>query len=301
MTNWAVLTIAYSVLATGLRVTVTTDNLVHLFMRYTTTPPQKHVLPRNERGAGLGHYLDQCFVAYHDNEQEEAGDTTTHTFLKTNWPVCQTRWFIFHGTREAIPTPSASPIFEKHRTEPGDPITYCHRPPHDPEQVFYHAACYRLSYCFRPCDSFIPSHLTLWLKQLTGIPYPTTIKVQFYTADALGKPLTPISTTNSFPLGTLDPTWHAIRNPIVCDPLTPNNNYAFDTYWSYFPRVNPVQKLGMRQGEHGSCQPPLHDDARSRLMACTTHWLLPCDCSAKPWDPYAIPGYNFKLEGYPTS
>lgn len=126
MTNWAVLTIEYAALADGLKVLVTTDNPVHLFMRYTTTPPQKHVLPRTERGAGLGHYIDQCFVAYHDNEQEEAGDTTTHTFIKHNWAVCVTRWFLFHGTFETIPTPSASPIFEKHRTEPSPPIEICH-------------------------------------------------------------------------------------------------------------------------------------------------------------------------------
>ena len=299
MTNWAVLTIAYSVLATGLRVTVTTDNLVHLFMRYTTTPPQKHVLPRTERGAGLGHYLDQCFVAYHDNEQEEAGDTLTHTFLKSNWPVCVTRWFIFHGTREATPTPSASPIFEKHRTEPGDPTLYCHRPPKEPESIFYGGACYHISYCFRPCDSFTPSHLTLFLKQLEGRPYPDTVEVRFYTADALGKPLTPISPINSFAIGPLDLTWHTIRNPVVCNPLTLNNNYAFDTYWSYYPRVNPTQRLAMRQGDLGSCQPPLDDDARTYLKNCTTLWSLPCDCTAQPWTSYAIPGYNFKLEGYP--
>lgn len=55
-----------------------------------------------------------CFTAYTDNEQEEAGDTTIHTFIKHNWPHCQTRYFYFIGTRFGLPSPSTTPVFEKH-------------------------------------------------------------------------------------------------------------------------------------------------------------------------------------------
>lgn len=55
-----------------------------------------------------------CFDVYTDNEQEEAGDTLTHTFIKEPWPYCQERWFYFHGEINGIPSPSTSCIFYKH-------------------------------------------------------------------------------------------------------------------------------------------------------------------------------------------
>ncbi|MBA7589986.1 hypothetical protein ES708_32085 [subsurface metagenome] len=56
-----------------------------------------------------------CFVNWKENEQEEPGDTLVHTFIKPDWPVCQTRWFYFLGTKQAEESPSASPIFHLHR------------------------------------------------------------------------------------------------------------------------------------------------------------------------------------------
>lgn len=55
-----------------------------------------------------------CFTVYTDNEQEEEGDTYIHTFIKHDWPDCQTRYFYFVGERFGLPSPSTSPVFEKH-------------------------------------------------------------------------------------------------------------------------------------------------------------------------------------------
>ncbi|GAI25453.1 unnamed protein product, partial [marine sediment metagenome] len=67
-----------------------------------------------------------CFDVYHDNEQEEAGDTLTHTFIKQNWPFCQTRSFYFIGTRDRFESPSESCIFHYHNksTAPPPPIEF---------------------------------------------------------------------------------------------------------------------------------------------------------------------------------
>jgi hypothetical protein len=43
----------------------------------------------------------------------------THTFYQEPWPVCETRYFYFWGTRIAELMPSTSPIFSYHRYAPG--------------------------------------------------------------------------------------------------------------------------------------------------------------------------------------
>lgn len=55
-----------------------------------------------------------CFVVYTDNEQEEAGDTLVHTFIKRPWPVCETRWFYFWGSIAGLTCQSTTSIFELH-------------------------------------------------------------------------------------------------------------------------------------------------------------------------------------------
>lgn len=117
MEFWAVLSIDYTFICTGYIITAVSDIPCHLWMRYSTVEPQKHIKPIMRRGAPVGSVIDQCFVAYHDNEQEEAGDTIIHTFIKEPWAYCETRWFYFRGRVAGSPTRSAGPIFKKHRDE----------------------------------------------------------------------------------------------------------------------------------------------------------------------------------------
>jgi len=92
-----------------------TNNPCHLWMRWTSIVPQKHINPVVRRGATVGTYIDQCFVVYEDNEQQEPGDTIIHTFLKEPWPPCTERWFYFWGTVAVQLSPSVSAIFYHHR------------------------------------------------------------------------------------------------------------------------------------------------------------------------------------------
>lgn len=55
-----------------------------------------------------------CFTAYQDIEQEEAGDTLTHTFIMSDWPACESRWFYLWGTIAGEASPSESPIWGRH-------------------------------------------------------------------------------------------------------------------------------------------------------------------------------------------
>jgi hypothetical protein len=99
----------------GVLVTCYTNNAVHLWLRWTNIVPQKHIIPREQRGGLVNTYIDQCFVAFYDVEQNEPGNTWTHTFTVEPWPGCETRWFYFWGTVSGVPSPSASVIFAYHR------------------------------------------------------------------------------------------------------------------------------------------------------------------------------------------
>lgn len=104
-----------AVTITGVTVTCYTNNAVHLWLRWTNIVPQKHIIAREQRGGLVNTYIDQCFVAFHDIEQNEPGDTWTHTFTCEPWPGCETRWFYFWGTVAGVLSPSASCILEYHR------------------------------------------------------------------------------------------------------------------------------------------------------------------------------------------
>lgn len=113
--HFAVLTIAYANSADGVIITVTTNNPCHLWLRISDRFPQKHLHAAESRGAQVQTYIDQCFVAYTDIEQQELGDTLVHTFDVAPWATCNTKWFYFWGTVNGQLSPSASPIFVYHK------------------------------------------------------------------------------------------------------------------------------------------------------------------------------------------
>ena len=123
--KWSIESIEQIRTDTGYKIIVTTDVPCHLYMRWTTVKPQEHIIPVERRGLYLHSDKYFCFVAWHENEQEEEGDTITHTFIKEPWPICETRYFYFSGTVSGQPSKSTSPIFTKHRAALawGPPIT----------------------------------------------------------------------------------------------------------------------------------------------------------------------------------
>jgi len=125
--RFSVRDVQFSQELTGYIITVTSDTPCHLFMRWTTEQPRTHVDPKWKRGYPFPAKIRFCFVVYKDNEQEEVGDTLEHTFLKLDWPHCQTRYFYFWGTINGEVSPSESPLFEKHFTKPMAAYLYLER------------------------------------------------------------------------------------------------------------------------------------------------------------------------------
>lgn len=117
--------VQYTLLYDGYDIVVVTDIPCHLYMRWSLEPPQKHIVPRYLRGTYIHGDVYLCFVGYHDNEQEEAGDTLIHTFVKRPWAICETRYFHFWGTVAGNPCRSTSGVFELHF--PGPALEIGHR------------------------------------------------------------------------------------------------------------------------------------------------------------------------------
>ena len=113
--RFSVRDIQHEITADGVKLIVTTDVPCHLTMRWTFEKPRTHKDPVLRRGVYFPEKVRFCFVEYHDNEQQEAGDTLIHTFIKEPWAVCETRYYYFWGTVAGVLSPSESPLFSYHR------------------------------------------------------------------------------------------------------------------------------------------------------------------------------------------
>ena len=112
--HFAILDITQFFHSNGVLIITTTNNPCHLTCYYTEVPPRRHRTSRILRGETMLAGAYWCFDAWKTVEQQEPGDTFTHTFNLVPWTACVTRWFTFRGTVEGILSPSAGPIFKKH-------------------------------------------------------------------------------------------------------------------------------------------------------------------------------------------
>jgi hypothetical protein len=67
------------------------------------------------RGIQFAEDIRFCFTVFKDLDQDEAGDTFTHTFELQDWEVCQVKYFYFWGYVGAEVCSSTTAIFEIHR------------------------------------------------------------------------------------------------------------------------------------------------------------------------------------------
>lgn len=220
---FSVRSVEYTETLTGYIVTCTTNNPIHLWLRWTAIEPQKHVNERIVRGAPIGTYIDQCFVVYNDVEQNEPGDTLTHTFTLEPWLYCQTRWFYFYGTISGVLSPSRSAIFQYHSTASA---IYGQRP-QTGQKYYYGCSCVSRSFPIIPDQTFV---LRYWYIHLARRPYwnaPNTVEIFIHYADDNGKPTTN-KTSGSLTGFTLpmDYSWYDCYIPMQPATLHAGNKYA---------------------------------------------------------------------------
>ncbi len=66
-------------------VQIDTDLPAHAWLRWTDHPEWVHLRGELKRGALYMADPKYCFVAWHEVEQDEAGDTLHHTFTFDGW------------------------------------------------------------------------------------------------------------------------------------------------------------------------------------------------------------------------
>lgn len=101
----------------GFVISVETDISCHLHLRWSRHEPRIHDKPVLRRGLRMHGDRYFCFTTFLDNEQEEPGDTLTHTFLKYEWAICEDIYFYFWGKVAALTCQSTTAIFKLHRKE----------------------------------------------------------------------------------------------------------------------------------------------------------------------------------------
>ena len=119
--NWTIIQGAQRRTKTGERMIAYTNVPCHLWLRWTTVKPGTHTKSKRTRGLLAMTDLYFCFDVFTDYPQQEPGDTLEHTFIVEPWPLCEQRYFYYHGTVNGTPSPSTSPIFTKHPIAPLPP------------------------------------------------------------------------------------------------------------------------------------------------------------------------------------
>lgn len=112
--KWLILEYAHSWLNFTLYVACTTDVPCHMFLRWTDKEEHIHLHSKDVRGETFLGDPKYCFVEWNEVEQNEPGDTLSHTFHFSGWFVCARRWWMFRATIAAAESPSTTGIFSAH-------------------------------------------------------------------------------------------------------------------------------------------------------------------------------------------
>ena len=227
--NWLIINSAQERTLTGEKITIYTNVPCHLWMRYTLINPKIHKITRLRRGLAAMEDWYFCFDVYIDNDQEEAGDTLVHTFIKEPWPYCEERWYYFHGNVNGIPSPSTSPIFYKHPQPPliPPPVPFCSRiSPAGKTNTWY--GPYEWACSFKPCQTYYITAIGYKWQPAPDSPIPAWMRYCIYANGPDNKPTgLPIAST-----GTKTPPWPTSKDVFtIWDFLAPVILEADVIYW----------------------------------------------------------------------
>jgi len=112
--RWAILSHDCDYTEGVLTIIVTTDQPVHLTLHHTSKNPRTHLRQETDRGLNTMTNPDYCCVEITPVDQNEPGDTLTHTFNPPDWPPCSKHYYYFTATFAGAPTTSNTAIFTYH-------------------------------------------------------------------------------------------------------------------------------------------------------------------------------------------
>ncbi len=120
--HFSVRDVVYTPGEDSVKVVVETDIPCYLICRQTSEAPRIHKKPVLRRGEWLADDVRFCFTIFTDHYQEEAVEGLIHTFIKTAWPPCSTRWLYFWATIDGEVCASTSTIFRYHNAYEAPPL-----------------------------------------------------------------------------------------------------------------------------------------------------------------------------------
>lgn len=226
--------------------TCTTDVPCHLFAHVSPEKPIIRRIPYQKRGANFELSSVTCFVEVDTVEQDEAGDTTAHTF-QIPFPLYDHVYYWYlTGTQGAIPCKSISQIFHQACSKPTGPIPRCQA-----WDVYWASAgsyrCYWYSSCFQPVTSYNMTSCDIKY-QNDNAAYRVCRDGQFelWTAAANGRPSVCLG-IYYFTTPNMTPNFiNEVNIPITPTLLTAGSQYAisygFRDYYKY-PRTKKVKFL----------------------------------------------------------
>lgn len=236
----------------GMKFVTTTNLPCHGYLFYTSQPWWTHRVPMMRRGTYFRDLSYWCFTNWRYVEQEEVGDTLTHTFFIEPWELCEIRWLTPRATVNGIWATSSGPIFEHHRHLLSEAVRFAsHRVPLD--------EAWAVERDYFMAQAFVPE----WCPSLTNVfiyvkrPYESTdgtFHVQL-RSDEDGHPSTTILAEETFNiLGWPVDSPISLRLPcygILAPQDTPTwivtqrTNYTY--WWSYpwwYADVGDIYPIG---------------------------------------------------------
>ena len=245
---------------TGVRIRVITDVPSHLYLRLSLIKPLIHKQPSIRRGVAFAEDIRFCFTVFEDNEQVEPGDTINHTWWKTSWPACTTKWLYVWGSRSGEVCVSTTAPFQYHNTgiDPIEP------PPPPVPELFEHyigaaPGAWTVRRFFWNAQTFTPqanhdlTHVLLRLYRsgsdptekfycqiqptLAGKPTLPFLGQAWFLQDEL--PLIPAETWKEITFDPVIPLAAGVMYAIVC---WTSNNVAPYAYWRHQGAGNPYPR-----------------------------------------------------------
>lgn len=221
------------VTADGILITILTDVPSTIFIRWTQLPPWIHKKPSMRRGVQFAEDVRFCFDVYTDLEQDQVGDTTTHTFKLPYWMLDSDYWLYPWGKIDDQVSPSSGPIFHIHTPA-------CWPPPPEPVRyawcrVFSSTGTVRWTY---PGYKFAPTFFVTPTptKSVTFLLFSqnndaTTVRISLSLVDVDNKPLDSLLTWTDITLsdGVFDDR---------CAPAYPVYIQTISLPYDYLPGTN---------------------------------------------------------------
>jgi len=283
--KFLVIDYSYRCLELSISFVATTDVPCHLYLHLSNELPVLRRIPYKKRGADFFTSSVTCFVEAKLIEQNESGDTTTHTFTVPLIAYCQYIYFYLTGTQGSIPCTSISQIFSIHCSGPELPTTKCHATDGSLSGIGVYN-CYEFATPFTPSKSFEARSVDIRYCRHGSTTQCTKGRLRIWNTDTYGKPTSLAFGNYTFTAPSLDPNQCHLHNIQFPDhpQLIQGNRYAIAfVFWEKGARYNPRYISFTIVNASNSCPQPPPCTTKLYNQIYLRQQSYPCGYITTPW------------------